>query len=101
PCPVECLLNRPLITVILCFNGSSGDRLRPSVIAAPDPWAPQWSSLMPLPMKSTAKRLGNGFEDVAASADSDSSHGRHIVTPAPRSTVRRSMRAIVGHLSQA
>src|SRR5204862_4820927 len=43
-------------------------------------------------MKSTANRFGNA--GVAASADSESSHGRHIVTPAPRSTVRREIRAI-------
>src|SRR5260370_38949815 len=42
-------------------------------------------------MKSTAKRLGKAsLEGVAAKVDKDSSHGRHIVTPTPRSTVRRS-----------
>src|SRR6266508_502066 len=53
-------------------------------------------------MKSTANRFGNagpegdvGNADVDARADTESSHGRHIVTPAPRSTVRREMRAIV------
>src|SRR5438477_9506599 len=53
-------------------------------------------------MKSTANRFGNagpegdvGNADVDARADTESSHGRHIVTPAPRSTVRREIRAIV------
>src|SRR5258708_811953 len=41
---------------------------------------------MPLPMKSTAKRLGSGAG--AAHALIDSSHGNASVTPAPRSTVR-------------
>src|ERR1700730_11700866 len=44
-------------------------------------------------MKSTAKRFGKAPPGavVAAKADNDSSHGRHIVTPTPRSTVRRSI----------
>src|SRR5687767_12229263 len=76
------------MTVTFFLIGSSGDRLRLSFMSSPDPVAPQWFSLMPLPMKSTAKRFGNG-EDVAANADIDSSHGNAMVTPAPRSTVRR------------
>ena len=89
PWPVEFLLKSPLMTFTLCFNGSSGDRLWASVIPAPDPTAPQWFSLTPLPMNITAKRFGNAFEGVAANADSDSSHGSAMVTPAPRRTVRR------------
>src|SRR5687767_221914 len=90
PWPVECLLKSPLITLIFFFNGSSGDRLRLNFMSSPDPVAPQWSSLTPLPMKSTAKRFGKGELDVvAANADKDSSHGSAIVTPAPRRTVRR------------
>src|SRR5205809_3730295 len=42
---------------------------------------------MPLPMNSTAKRLGNGA-GVAARAFNESSKGKAIVTPAPRRTVR-------------
>src|SRR5436190_22404390 len=47
-------------------------------------------------MKSTANRFGKAALDgvAAAKADKESSHGRHIVTPTPRSTVRRSTRAI-------
>src|SRR5712692_10589635 len=51
-------------------------------------------------MKSTAKRFGNAAPDgvagVAARADKDSSHGRHIVTPTPRSAARRSILLCVG-----
>src|SRR5688572_24770987 len=89
PWPVECLLKSPLMTLIFFFNGSSGDRLRLSCMSSPDPVAPQWFSLTPLPMKSTAKRLGKGELGVAANADMDSSHGNAMVTPAPRRTVRR------------
>src|SRR5688572_18779362 len=89
PCPVECLLNSPLMTVTFFLIGSSGDKLRLSFMSSPDPVAPQWFSLTPLPMKSTAKRLGKGELGVAAKADMDSSHGRAMVTPAPRRTVRR------------
>src|SRR5713101_4647190 len=42
---------------------------------------------MPLPMNSTAKRLGNGA-GVEAMAFNDSSQGKAIVTPTPRRTVR-------------
>jgi hypothetical protein len=41
PCPVEFLLNSPWMTLILCFSGSSGESVRDSVIAAPDPAALQ------------------------------------------------------------
>src|SRR5436190_23287474 len=88
PWPVEFLLHSPLMTLTFFLSGSSGDRLSPSVMPSPDPVAPQWLSLMPLPMKSTAKRLGNAEPDgVAANADNDSIHGSAIVTPAPRRTV--------------
>src|SRR5215208_690072 len=90
PWPVECLLKRPLMTLTFFFNGSSGDRLRPSVISSPEPVAPQWFSLTPLPMNRTANRFGKGeLDGVAANADSESSHGSAMVTPAPRRTVRR------------
>src|SRR6516225_8619023 len=48
---------------------------------------------MPVPMKSAANRLGKlSGVAVSAKAESDSSHGNAIVTPAPRSTARREMR---------
>src|SRR5258706_3003993 len=45
---------------------------------------------MPLPMKSTAKRLGNGpaAPPGLPHAGNDSIHGSAIVTPMPRRTVR-------------
>ena len=77
------------MTFTFFLMGSSGDKLRLSFISSPDPVEPQWFSLTPLPMKSTANRFGNGEEDVWANADIDSSHGSAMVTPAPRRTVRR------------
>ena len=56
--PTAGLLNRPLMTLIFCFTGSSGASVLLSFIAAPAPLAHQWLPLMPLPMNSTAKRLG-------------------------------------------
>ena len=55
-------------------------------------------------MNSTPKRFGKAAGDgVSANACSDSSHGSAMVTPAPRSTVRREMRwaefvRSIGHL---
>src|SRR5712692_3854592 len=86
PMPTAGLLNRPLITVIFFFSGSSGASDLLNVISAPDPLAHQWFPLMPLPMNRTAKRLGN--DGVSAHAFTDSNHGKAIVTPTPRSTVR-------------
>src|SRR5262245_42876530 len=64
----------------------------------PDPFAHQWSGLIPLPMNRTANRLGNGVGSPAGAASAappqtgiDSSHGRAIPTPAPRRMVRRSI----------
>src|SRR3954471_22151255 len=95
PCPVAALLNRPSMTLIFALSGSNGARDSLSSIPAPDPFAHQRPGLMPVPMNSTAKRWG-GAALVAAEADelrpkpaSDSSHGRPIVTPAPRRTVLR------------
>src|SRR5215475_10694907 len=93
PMPTDILLNRPLMTLIFFFNGSSGASVLPSFIASPAPRDHQWLPLMPFPINSTANRFGNG--PVAADGDcaglpqtgNDSSHGRHIVTPTPRSTV--------------
>src|SRR5579862_63342 len=108
PWPVAALLNRPSITLILCFSGSSGDRVLLSFMSAPEPSALQLFSLMPLPMNMTPKRFG---KTVGASPNtgSDSSHGRATATPAPRRTARREMRGeefcvdfgILVHLSLA
>src|SRR5260370_20522030 len=82
------------MAVILCFNGSRGARVLLSVISGPAPWASQWSSFTPLPMNRTAKRFGKASGPVeAAKAGRDSSHGKAMVTPAPRRTVRREIRS--------
>src|SRR4051794_8107848 len=94
PWPVDTLLKRPWITLILPFNGSSGSSVLPSFISAPEPSAVQWSSFTPLPMNRTAKRFGKlpGIVE-SAKAGSDSSHGNAMATPAPRRIVRREMRS--------
>ena len=56
---MACLLNRPLMTLIFPLIGSSGASDLPSSISSPVPLAHQWGGLIPLPMKRTAKRLGN------------------------------------------
>ena len=75
-------------------NAASGSRLLLNSISAPDPRADQWLGLMPLPMNRAAKRLGGAVADVPESAEFpkrgiDSSQGRAMETPAPRSNVRR------------
>ena len=82
------------------MNGASGWRLLLSSIAAPEPLAHQWSGLMPLPMNSAANRLGKSGQSRRSPASPpqtgiDSSQGRAIVTPAPRSNVRRLIRSLV------
>src|SRR5664279_2175082 len=74
------------MTLILALSGSSGCNDSLSCSPAPLPLAHQRPGLMPVPMKSTAKRFG-GLGTAAA--DSDSSHGKAIVTPVPRRNVRR------------
>src|SRR5262245_12246766 len=89
PMPTDILLNRPLMTLIFFFNGASGASVLPIFIASPLPRDHQWFPLTPLPINSTANRFGNAGADCAGApqAANDSSHGRHIVTPTPRSTV--------------
>jgi hypothetical protein len=78
------------MTLTFCLSGSSGASVLPSFMAAPEPSALQWSSLMPFPRNITAKRLGNAEGDgVSASAWSDSSQGKAMVQPAPRRIARR------------
>src|SRR5215472_18801640 len=77
------------MTLILCLIGSRGSSVLLSFISAPEPPEPQWSSFTPLPMNSTAKRLGRTGAALSANPESEPSHGRAMVTPAPRSTVRR------------
>src|SRR5215475_8841639 len=93
PWPVARLLKRPWMTLIFFLSGSSGLSVWPSFISSPEPSAPQWSSLTPLPRKTTPKRFGNAVAPGDALAAKDSSHGSAIVTPAPRSTARREMRS--------
>src|SRR5262245_21873954 len=63
-------------------------------MSAPEPFAPQFFGLIPLPMNSAAKRLGcteGEVREVASLPPSgiDSSHGSPIVTPTPVRNVRR------------
>ena len=99
------------MTLIFALSGSSGCSDWLSSIAAPLPLAHQWSGLMPLPMNTTAKRLGAPATSLARAAAaiaavdpkpaSDSSHGSAIVTPTPWRTVRRgtALRAAATRLS--
>src|SRR5207248_4183811 len=94
PTPVAFLLNRPVMKFILVLSGAIGSRLLPSSMSAPEPRAHQWSELMPQAMNSAANRLGAAAGASpsivgAPQTGSDSSHGRAIVTPAPRRNVRR------------
>src|SRR5689334_19469953 len=83
------------MTLILLFNGSSGSSVLLSFISAPEPSAPQSSSLTPLPINRTPKRFGNcAGAVVSANAGRDSSHGSAIATPAPRRIVRREIRSV-------
>src|SRR5690242_1001184 len=64
-------------------------------MSPPEPSALQWSSLIPLPRKTTANRLGKADGDgVSAKAFRDSSHGSATAQPAPRRTVRRENRGL-------
>src|SRR5262245_59596123 len=82
------------MTLIFALSGSKGASDSLSSIPAPAPLAHQRPGLMPVPMNSTAKRWGCPAV-VAAEAellpkpDSDSSHGKAMVTPAPRRKVLR------------
>src|SRR5262245_36684852 len=100
PMPTDDGLNRPWMTLIFCFSGSSGWSERPRVIAAPLPRDHQWLPLTPLPMNSTANRFGKSRagSDHAATAGNDSSHGSAIAAPAARRTVRREIRSLISAL---
>src|SRR5262249_60516685 len=93
PTPVACLLKSPEMTFSLGRSDCSGSRLLPSVMSAPEPLADQFGGLMPLPMKSAAKRLGcataAGEDDCPRPNGIASSHGRAIETPTPWSNLRR------------
>src|SRR4051812_48108090 len=88
PTAVEGLLKSPWMKFSFERSGASGCRLLPSSICAPAPLAHQCLPLMPFPMNSTANRRGTAAA-VAAQEGTDSSQGRAMVTPAPRSRVRR------------
>src|ERR1700761_5378587 len=93
PSPTEALLKRPSTTLIFFLTGSSTDSVLLSFSESPLPSALHCSSLIPQPMKSTAKRLGKGAGVLeSAQAESEGSHGKAMVTPAPRNTVRREKR---------
>src|SRR3982075_3444454 len=92
PTPVACLLNRPETTFSFVLSGAMGCRLLLSSMPSPVPFAHQWFGLIPLPMNSAAKRLGDDCGVSPAHAGRDSSQGRPIATPTPRSTVRRLIR---------
>ena len=53
------------------------------------PLAHQWLALMPLPMNSTANRLGCALAASAPRIGRDSSQGSATATPAPRNSKRR------------
>src|SRR5437660_12466052 len=96
PTPVAFLLNKPVTTFSLVLNAVMGSKLLLSSMSAPAPLAHQWFGLMPLPMNSAAKRLGKAGDvpsEVASPphTGSDSSQGRAMATPTPRSIVRRAM----------
>src|SRR5438105_777779 len=91
PTPVACLLNNPDTTFILDRNGAIGSRLLLSSMSEPEPFAHQFLGLTPLPMNSAANRRGAAAAGSAPQTGSDSSQGRAIVTPTPRSIVRRLM----------
>src|SRR5438445_7245901 len=103
PTPVAFLLNRPVTKFVLARSGAIGSRLLPSSMPAPEPLAHQWSPLMPQAMNRAAKRFGHGAGaspaiGAAPQTEIDSSHGRAIVTPAPRRKVRREIGADFGVL---
>src|SRR5262245_36584860 len=84
---------------IFDFSGVIGSRLFPNSISVPDLLAHQCFELMPFPMKTAAKRFGNGpvgsFEiEGAPQTGMDSSHGNAIATPAPRRNLRRESRVL-------
>src|SRR5688572_26355618 len=95
PTPTAAWLKRPLMKLILVLTPSSGDSVSPSSIAAPLPVAVQYFGVTPLPMKSTASRLGGATGVLVLAIGSapqtgkDSSHGSAITTPAPRRKRRR------------
>src|SRR5688572_8594193 len=66
PTPVAERLNRPETKFIFDLSGAIGARLLESSMDAPEPLAHQWSALIPQPMKTAAKRLGNAVAAAAA-----------------------------------
>src|SRR5436853_5935431 len=91
PTPVADLLKSPVMTLSLGRREASGWRLLPSTMSAPEPLADQFGGLMPLPMKSAAKRLGGVAAGAACAPQtgSDSSHGKATEQPTPVRKVRR------------
>ena len=76
------------------LSGSIGWSVLLNSISAPVPFAHQCSGLTPQAMNNAANRFGavgtpSGVEDVSPHTGIDSSQGRAIATPAPRSSVRR------------
>jgi hypothetical protein len=66
---------------------------------APEPFAHQWSELMPQAMNRAANRFGHAAGEspvmgAAPQTGTDSSHGRAIVTPTPRRNIRRETPAV-------
>src|SRR5260370_27236145 len=95
PTPVACLLNKPEITFNRGRNADSGSRLLLSCMSAPEPLAHQFLGLIPLPMNRAAKRFGGAEAGSAPQTESDSNHGRAMVTPTPLSNLRRLMRGLM------
>src|SRR6516162_3390835 len=88
PTPVAALLNNPEMTFKRDRKGAIGCRLLLNSMSAPELFAHQCGGQMPLPMNSTANRLGAvaaavPVVDSPARNGIDSSHGRARVTPTP------------------
>ena len=95
PTPVACLLNRPWMTLILGFSGSSGSRRLAELHVGARAFGAPVIRVDAVAHEQDGEPLreGAGARWRRAKAGSDSSQGRAIVTPAPRRTVRREMRS--------
>src|SRR3954470_4031032 len=100
---VVCVMNNTEITISRGRGEDKGSRLLLSSMSAPEPFAHQFLGLMPLPMNRAANRLGcvdcAPVTDSALPKGSDSSQGNAIVTPTPRSRVRRLMQLDGGFMA--
>src|SRR5476651_724762 len=106
PWPVAALLKRPSMTLILCFSGSSGDKVLLSFMSAPEPSALQLFSLMPLPMNMTPKRfgvmfMGNGINENNWSAEGSGADMKLSKTLSPLEPLKHKINVIDGLFNKA